>query len=81
MVVYILYSKNIDRYYIGSTSNLEERLRKHNSKHRGFTGKASDWEVVYLEDFDTIHEAQSREKQIKSWKSRKEIEKLIGFKK
>jgi len=81
MVVYILYSKNIDRYYIGSTSNIEERLRKHNSKHRGFTGKASDWEVVYLEDFDTIHDAQYREKQIKSWKSRKEIEKLIGFKK
>jgi len=24
--VYILYSKELDRYYVGSTSNLQERL-------------------------------------------------------
>jgi predicted GIY-YIG superfamily endonuclease len=34
--VYILES-NRPRHYIGFTSNLEERLIKHNSKHKGFT--------------------------------------------
>ncbi|MEY5047553.1 MAG: hypothetical protein RLZZ175_912 [Bacteroidota bacterium] len=51
---YILYSTSIDKYYVGHTSNLVERLRKHNSNHKGFTGKASDWEIVYSEQFATI---------------------------
>ncbi|WP_207422150.1 GIY-YIG nuclease family protein [Desertivirga brevis] len=37
-IVYILYSSSLNKYYIGSTSNLPERLRKHNTKHKGFTG-------------------------------------------
>ena len=38
--VYILYSKLLNRYYIGSTENIESRLRKHNTNHKGFTGRA-----------------------------------------
>ena len=75
---YILFSKKLNRYYIGSTQNLSERLRKHNSNHRGFTGKANDWEVVYTETFETKTLAYARERQVKSWKSRKAIEKLIN---
>ncbi|MFN9116147.1 MAG: GIY-YIG nuclease family protein, partial [Bacteroidota bacterium] len=33
---YILYSVQRDRYYIGSTGDhLEERLRRHNTNHKG----------------------------------------------
>ncbi len=78
MVVYILYSKALDRYYVGSTTNINERLRRHNSNHKGFTGKSSDWEIVHQEIFDEKREALKREKQIKSWKSRKAIEELIA---
>jgi putative endonuclease len=74
---YILFSKSKNKYYIGATSNLVERIRKHNSNHAGFTGKVNDWELVYSEEFDTIINAQAREKQIKNWKSRIMIEKLI----
>ncbi|MBN3519274.1 GIY-YIG nuclease family protein, partial [Algoriphagus lutimaris] len=31
--VYILYSGSKDRYYIGQTENLEERLFQHNSDY------------------------------------------------
>jgi putative endonuclease len=31
---------------------IEERLRKHNSNHKGLTGKVADWVVVYLENFE-----------------------------
>ncbi|RLD84112.1 MAG: GIY-YIG nuclease family protein [Bacteroidetes bacterium] len=50
---YILFSRQLDIFYIGHTGNLEERLRKHNTNHKGFTGKANDWEIVYSEEFDT----------------------------
>jgi len=75
---YILYSKNIDKFYVGATcDSLESRLRKHNSNHKGFTGKVCDWSIVYVEVFDTKEKAFLREKEVKTWKSRKKIEKLI----
>ncbi len=77
--VYILYSKNIDRYYIGYTSDiLTERLRRHNSNHKGFTGKIGDWEIIYTEDYTLKEDATKREREIKNWKSRKKIELLIS---
>ena len=75
---YILFSVQLNRYYIGSCSvDLGERLRKHLSNHKGYTGKAKDWEVVYFEEFDNVSNARKRELQIKKWKSRKMIEALI----
>ncbi|CAA9203262.1 hypothetical protein FLA105534_04530 [Flavobacterium bizetiae] len=44
---YILYSKTLNQYYLGHTSEgLDERLRKHLSNHSGFTGKAKGWIVT-----------------------------------
>ena len=75
--VYILYFAAIDKYYTGHTADADTRLYKHNSKHKGFTGQADDWEVVYQEEFDTKAAAMNREKQLKNWKSRTAIENLI----
>ena len=77
-LTYILFSKSLNKYYIGSTSDIQERIRKHNSNHKGFTGKTNDWELVYTEKFDSIQKARFKEKQIKNWKSRIMIEKLIN---
>jgi putative endonuclease len=75
---YILYSKTADKYYIGYTTEiLQERIRKHNSNHKGFTGKFNDWQVVYFESFTSGELAYNREREIKAWKSRKRIETLI----
>ena len=77
--VYILYSQIKNRFYVGFTSDgLSERLRRHNSNHAGFTGKTGDWKLTYSETHDTKEAAMKREKEIKMWKSRKMIEKLIS---
>ena len=77
--VYILYSVLSDRYYIGITSDLIERLRRHNAAHKkGFTGRSQDWVVVYREEHTSKAEALSREKTLKSWKSRMKIKELIN---
>jgi len=76
---YILFSVIKNRYYIGHTGDkLIDRIRKHNSNHKGFTGGIGDWELKYCEHFKTKLEALKREKEIKNWKSRKLIEKLIS---
>jgi putative endonuclease len=78
---YILYSKTLDKYYIGSTEGtLEARLKKHLSNHNGFTGKSKDWILVYHEEYEDKQDALKREMQIKSWKSRKLFEILINSK-
>ena len=77
--LYILYSALRDRYYTGFTgSNMLIRLKKHNTAHAGFTGKTLDWRIVYTEEFADKRNAMQREIEIKKWKSRKLIEKLIG---
>ena len=76
--VYILYSSTLDRYYVGYTGDaLAERIRRHCSNHKGFTGKSPDWELKYHEVFMDKARAMAREKEIKGWKSRKMIERLI----
>jgi putative endonuclease len=78
-LVYILYSATLEKYYIGFTSDeMSERLRKHNTNHKGFTGGIGDWAVVYTESFNTAIDARKRELQIKKWKSRIMIERLIS---
>jgi len=77
--VYILHSDLLNKFYVGFTADSpDERLKKHLAKHNGFTSKATDWKIVYTEFFLDKLSAMNREKQIKNWKSRKMIEKLIG---
>ncbi|WP_373523758.1 GIY-YIG nuclease family protein [Aquiflexum sp.] len=79
--LYILHSKKLDKFYLGHTCDLiEERLRKHNSNHKGFTGHAPDWILVYKEEFKDKKSAYARERQLKSWKSKKKIIELINQK-
>ena len=79
--LYILQSETTGRYYIGQTDNLDRRLSEHNdSRYTGskttkrFTGP---WTLMYSEAYTTRHEAMSRERQVKGWKSRKAIDRLI----
>ncbi|WP_264530033.1 GIY-YIG nuclease family protein [Flavobacterium sp. N502540] len=76
-VVYVLFSESKNKFCIGFTSDLRERLIRHNQKSKGFTGGVNDWKVVYTEDYKSKEEAHKRELQIKSWKSRIKIQELI----
>jgi putative endonuclease len=57
--VYILFSASKNKYYVGYTSNLEERLQRHNQKSKGFTGQSQDWEIVTVRDFYACNLLQS----------------------
>ncbi|KFF04638.1 GIY-YIG nuclease family protein [Flavobacterium reichenbachii] len=77
-IVYILFSESKNKFYIGYTSNLQERIIRHNQKSKGFTGNVKDWKVVYTQKHETKELAHKRELQIKSWKSRIKIKQLIS---
>ena len=75
--IYIIYSKKVDRYYVGQTENVEERLISHSEGISKYTSISDDWKLVYTELFETRNESIHRENEIKKKKSRKYIEWLI----
>ena len=64
--VYILYSDQMGKYYVGYTSIIiEERISRHLCEHCGFTSSAKDWKLVHVEEYTDKNAAISKEKQIK----------------
>ena len=76
--VYILYSPDLNQYYIGHTENLKDRIFRHTNSGSKSTKKADDWILVYSEEFFLRKEAMHRELEIKKKKSRKYIECFIS---
>jgi putative endonuclease len=75
--VYILRCSD-GSYYVGSTCNLEERLRAHNEGRAAtHTSEHRPVCLVYSEALPTEEEAIRRERQIKGW-SRSKKEALIS---
>ena len=65
------------RFYVGSTRNLENRLKEHNSGKIKSTKAFIPYKIIYKESFLTYTEARKRELQVKKRKSRKHIEDLV----
>jgi len=80
---YILYSKSLDKYYVGATQDdLGLRIEKHNQgrygKHR-FTATVKDWELFIKIPANDYSHAIRLERLIKSMKSRKYIVNLNKY--
>ena len=81
--VYILYSRSINRYYIGHTDNVQRRIAEHNNPKRlnKYTARVSDWELaIAISAGRTRSEAINIERYIKKQRSRKYIERIISLK-
>jgi putative endonuclease len=79
--LYILKNEVTDRFYIGSTNNLERRLKEHLKGKTRTTRVLKTNKLVYKEEYKSEKEARDREKKLKSYKSKKYIEWLISKKK
>ncbi|MFH1968539.1 MAG: GIY-YIG nuclease family protein [bacterium] len=74
---YILKSLNNGSYYVGSCEDVDVRFNQHNEGQVKSTKRYIPCKLVYKEEYKTLSEARKRETQIKSWKKRSAIEKLI----
>ena len=64
--VYVLYSKDYNKIYIGFTSNLEQRMLSHNELgKKGWTIKFRPWQLIYKEEYQLKPDAMKREKELK----------------
>jgi putative endonuclease len=67
--VYILASRRHGTLYIGVTNSLRRRLEEHRSgRGSSFVKQYGVFRLVYVEAFERIEDAITREKQLKRWK-------------
>jgi putative endonuclease len=64
--VYILFSKSHNRFYIGQTSDLEQRIERHNSGSEKSTSPYLPWKVVCSINKNSRSEAMMLEKKLKN---------------
>jgi len=81
-IVYAICSKSNKKIYIGQTMDIEMRLKQHNEEGNNHVGKYTKqnkgpWKLIYTESHNTRSEALKREKQLKSFRGREFIRKLI----
>jgi len=77
--VYVLHNQNLDKIYVGYTSDIDKRLFAHNHEdNKGWTKKFQPWKIIYSEKFETKSEAMIREKQLKSSRGREFIREYIS---
>jgi putative endonuclease len=77
---YILFSKSLDKFYVGVThDDVNQRLIKHNKHSYGshrYTAKINDWEVFFIIETNDYPHAVRIERKIKSMKSKTYIRNL-----
>lgn len=70
--VYFVTNKRLNVLYTGVTNDIVRRIYEHKNKLiEGFTKKYNVDRLVYIEEYDNIHDAIAREKQIKGWSRHK----------
>ncbi len=74
--VYLLVTKSGKNHisYVGYTSNLINRLKKHNSSNGAKFTKGRKWKVIYSKKYDSKSKALKEEYKLKKdYKKRKKI--------
>lgn len=74
--VYILKSES-NKYYIGSTIDLEKRLNQHKQGHTHSTKRMGNIEMVFSQKYPSLLEARRIEYRLKKLKRKDYIEKIV----
>ena len=76
--VYILKSLRDSRYYIGSTANLEQRIKHHFAGYTPSTNRFGKLELVFAQEYKYLEEARRIERKLKKLKRQDYIERIIS---
>jgi len=74
--VYVIKNLLTHKRYTGYTKNIHQRIKKHNTNHKGYTGQRGEWVLVYSEQYRNKNDALLREKFLKSGKGREFLNSL-----
>ncbi len=78
--VYVLYSKRIDKFYKGITSNTTSRLVYHNNGRNQSTKKGIPWILIWATEKPDKYEAAILEKKLKNLTRKKLSRFMLKYK-
>jgi putative endonuclease len=64
--VYIIYSELYDKYYIGQTNNVTDRIKRHNNGSEKFTSSYLPWSLKCIIEKSSRNEAMILENKLKN---------------
>jgi len=71
------FQSEVKQTVIGSTQDLDQRLKEHNLGKSKFTSSGIPWELIYKESFPTNADARKREMFLKSGIGRKLLDQIL----
>ncbi|OGH78602.1 MAG: hypothetical protein A2469_00110 [Candidatus Magasanikbacteria bacterium RIFOXYC2_FULL_40_16] len=71
--VYYIYSKKLDKFYIGKTNDLRRRLKEHNNGEEKYTQKGAPWLLIGYIEYKNNNEATKSELKLKKAKNPKYV--------
>jgi putative endonuclease len=75
--VYIIHSQKSNKLYKGSTADLKQRIKEHNSEKVKSTKSGVPWTLLYYEAFTNKTDALIEERFLKSGKGKERIKYLF----
>ncbi len=78
IVVYILCSRFLQKYYTGQTNNIKDRLLRHNSGQGKYSKIGVPWELIWKIEVLSRSEAVKLESQIKKQGAKRYLERKFG---
>ena len=75
--VYVLKSEVAKKSYVGITTDLDRRIKEHNSGKHFYTRRYKSWIIVYKEEFKDRNQVRKREKYFKSATGRRYLKKYV----
>lgn len=75
--VYIIYSKKLNKNYIGYSADLKRRIVEHNNGKTKFSSRGCPWKLMYYEVFKSEKDARKEELFLKTGQGRRRIKLLL----
>ncbi len=76
--MYVLKSLKMNRFYIGQTGDLTDRLKRHSEGRVRSTRAFAPWSIAYFEKFETRTAAMKRERELKGLKGTAKFLRVVG---
>ena len=74
-----MYSKKLNSFYKGETSNMLDRLNRHNNGYEKSTQSGVPWILVWKGEKATKSEAKSLERKLKNLSVKRTIEFILKY--
>jgi len=75
--VYVLESKKSEYPYVGSTPDLQRRIKEHNSGKAEYTRTYRPWKLIHYEAYRNKVDAERRERYLKTSSGKRTLHRML----